>query len=56
MNPVQEHALTTSHQPDPSADGGTRVPAQVPLWPLNLLRVGYIVMGGGMAAVRWPLL
>ena len=27
--------------------GGARVAAQVSLWQLNLLRVGYLVMGGG---------
>lgn len=56
MKQVQEQALTTSHQPDQSAEGGTRVSAQVPLWQLNLLRVGYLVMGGGLAVVKWPLL
>ena len=56
MKQVREQTLTTSHQPDQSADGGTRVSAQVPLWQLNLLRVGYLVMGGGLAVVKWPLL
>jgi hypothetical protein len=36
--------------------GGARVAAQVSLWQLNLLRVGYLVMGGGLAVVKWPLL
>ena len=26
------------------------------LWQLNLLRVGYLVMGGGLAVYKWPLL
>ena len=26
------------------------------LWRLNLLRVGYLVMGGGLAVFKWPLL
>ena len=56
MEQVREQALTTSHQPDQSAEGGSRVPAQVSLWQLNLLRVGYLVMGGGLAVVKWPLL
>lgn len=30
--------------------------AKVPLWQLNLLRVGYLVLGGGLAVVKWPLL
>jgi hypothetical protein len=36
--------------------GGARAVAQVSLWQLNLLRVGYLVMGGGLAVVKWPLL
>jgi hypothetical protein len=26
------------------------------LWQLNLLRVGYLVMGVGLAVIKWPLL
>jgi hypothetical protein len=33
-----------------------RASGQVSLWQLNLLRVGYLVMGGGLAVVKWPLL
>jgi len=36
--------------------GGAPVAAQVSLWQLNLLRVGYLVMAGGLAVVKWPLL
>jgi hypothetical protein len=53
---VRERALTTWHKPDRSEVGGARVAAQVSLWRLNLLRVGYLVMGGGLAVVKWPLL
>jgi hypothetical protein len=28
--------------------------ADLPLWRLNLMRVGYAVMGVGLAMVRWP--
>jgi hypothetical protein len=28
--------------------------AELPLWRLNLMRVGYAVMGVGLAVVRWP--
>jgi hypothetical protein len=31
-------------------------PASLALWQLNLLRVGYAVMGVGLAVVKWPLL
>jgi hypothetical protein len=30
--------------------------AEFALWQLNLLRVGYGFMGGGLALVKWPLL
>jgi hypothetical protein len=50
-NPTNEPAMTG--RPDV---GGARVAAQVSLWRLNLLRVGYLVMGGGLAVVKWPLL
>jgi hypothetical protein len=56
MMGVRERALTTWHKPDRSEVGGARVAAQVSLWRLNLLRVGYVVMGGGLAVVKWPLL
>jgi len=36
--------------------GGAQVAAQVSLWQLNLLRVGYLVISGGLAVVKWPLL
>jgi hypothetical protein len=29
--------------------------ADLPLWRLNLMRVGYAVMGIGLAVVKWPL-
>jgi len=32
------------------------VTGQLALWQLNLLRVGYVVMGGGLAVYKWPLL
>jgi hypothetical protein len=35
---------------------GARDPAQLALWQLNLLRVGYFVMGVFLAVVKWPLL
>jgi hypothetical protein len=36
--------------PRPLGDGV----AELPLWRLNLMRVGYAVMGVGLALVRWP--
>ncbi|MCV2490968.1 hypothetical protein OF117_16560 [Geodermatophilus sp. YIM 151500] len=36
----------------PTADRG--VSEDLPLWRLNLMRIGYAVMGIGLAVVRWP--
>ena len=44
--------ITTTHL-TPTADRG--VVADVPLWRLNLMRVGYAVMGVGLALVKWPI-
>jgi len=33
-----------------------KAPAQLRLWQLNLLRVGYTVMVVGLAILKWPLL
>ncbi len=44
------------HQCAEPANGGARGAAQLSLWRLNLLRVGYLVMGVGLAVVKWPLL
>jgi hypothetical protein len=56
MRQVQEQERATSPQPDQPEKGDARGSAQVPLWQLNLLRVGYLFMGGGLAVVKWPLL
>jgi hypothetical protein len=50
-NPTNQPAMTD--RPDV---GGARAAVQVSLWQLNLLRVGYLVMGGGLVVVKWPLL
>ena len=42
--------MTVTEHP-PTAPG--RV-AEVPLWRLNTMRIGYAVMGIGLALVRWP--
>jgi hypothetical protein len=34
---------------------GRGVVADVPLWRLNAMRVGYAMMGIGLAIVKWPL-
>jgi hypothetical protein len=53
---VQARELTTSGKLDRAAAGGARASAHLSLWQLNLLRVGYLVMGVGLAVYKWPLL
>ena len=56
MNQVPQALLTTSPQTGGFEEGRARVSTQISLWRLNLLRVGYLVMGVGLAVVKWPLL
>jgi hypothetical protein len=56
MTQVRDKALTTSPTPQRAEVPGARAPAQLALWQLNLLRVGYFVMGVFLAVVKWPLL
>jgi hypothetical protein len=37
--------------PRPPTDVGT----ELPLWRLHLMRVGYLLMGLGLAVVKWPV-
>ena len=54
MKPTHAPALTTPRQP---ADiSSTRIAEELPPWRRNVLRVGYLVMGGGLAVTKWPLL
>lgn len=55
MQQMQERPPTSSPVPDPTT-ATQRVSGQLPLWQVNLLRVGYLVMGGGLAIKKWPLL
>jgi hypothetical protein len=38
-----------------TATADPRAVADLPLWRLNLMRVGYAVMGVGLAVVKWPV-
>jgi hypothetical protein len=29
--------------------------AELPLWRLHVMRIGYLVMGAGLAVVKWPV-
>ena len=46
----------TMHQSTAPVIAGGTVAAGLPLYRLNLMRVGYAVMGFGLVAVKWPLL
>jgi hypothetical protein len=47
---------STSPTPERRETRTARAPTQLALWQLNLLRVGYLFMGGGLVLVKWPLL
>jgi hypothetical protein len=54
MKELREPSPTASVPADPSEK---QAPAgQLSLWQLNLLRVGYLVMGVALAVIKWPLL
>ncbi len=50
------HDSTTSLHTQPSTEPRARPSGQLALWQLNLLRVGYLVMGVCLAVIKWPLL
>jgi hypothetical protein len=56
MKQLQGPALPTSLQPAAHEERVPRSPGELSLWQLNLLRVGYLVMGVGLAVIKWPLL
>ena len=56
MKQVVERPLTASPQPRATEVTASRTPTPVALWQLNVLRVGYLFMGGGLAIIKWPLL
>ena len=56
MKQLQEPSPSTSRRTDPTEERGARPADQLALWQLNLLRVGYLVMGVGLAVMKWPLL
>ena len=53
MNPVQQQAQLPTVRLEPRT-GTRRVIPPLPTWRLNLMRVGYLVMGGGLAITKWP--
>ena len=56
MKQAQEPLPTTSPERGGSEERGAHNSTQISLWRLNLLRLGYLVMGLGLAVVKWPAL
>jgi hypothetical protein len=56
MKLLQKSPPTTSLRPDRSAERGAGPSGPLSFRQLNLLRVGYLVMGVGLAVIKWPLL
>jgi hypothetical protein len=53
MSTVQQPSPTASAQPA-TQDVTTRGPVPLPTWRLNVMRVGYFVIGAGLAVTKWP--
>jgi hypothetical protein len=53
MTPLQQHSRTPSDQPG-TRDVAAASAASLPIWRLNMMRVGYAVMGVGLAITKWP--
>jgi hypothetical protein len=53
---LREQPVTTALRLETSSEPTARRSADLALWQLNLLRVGYLVMGVGLAVIKWPLL
>ena len=56
MIQLHDRPLTTSTQREPAEGPRGRGPTPLSLRQVNLLRVGYLVMGRGLAIKKWPLL
>jgi hypothetical protein len=56
MKQLREPSPTTSLTPDRADERGEQPAGELSLWRVNVLRVGYLVMGVGLAVVKWPLL
>jgi hypothetical protein len=52
MNPLQQTRDTLETPPPPRPV--PQAEAWLPTWRLNLMRVGYLVMGGGLVITKWP--
>jgi hypothetical protein len=55
MQQARQQPRQPSHRSD-LGEGSADIRAHLQLWRLNLLRVGFFVLGIGIAVTRWPLL
>jgi hypothetical protein len=53
MKLLQQPPLTSSVHAQ-AKDGAAPSSASLPTWRLNLMRVGYLFMGAGLAVTKWP--
>src|SRR3954468_3617582 len=53
MTAVQQPTHTSPVQPNAHSDPA-HTSLQLPTWRLNVMRVGYLFMGGGLALTKWP--
>ena len=56
MKQGQVSPRKSSAEPDQPDECVAPETTHLPLWQVNLLRVGYFVMGAGLVIVKWPLL
>ena len=52
MNILQQRPRTLIQQTPNDESGATTL--QLPTWRLNLMRLGYLEMGAGLAITKWP--
>lgn len=56
MKQLQNRPVNQAPEPGHAVKVHGHRSTELRLWQVNLLRVGYLVMGGGLAIKKWPLL
>lgn len=56
MKQTHERPLTSPTTSPRRQDDRAHGPVKLALWQVNLMRVGYLIMGIGLAVFKWPLL